>query len=149
MRRAFSIAELLIVVCIIGILAAMVLPAFQNNATEAKVVSARNNLRALRGAIELYAAGHKGVPPGYPDNDPSSHPTYDDFVRQVTIEKTCLPMVPRNPFNGWNTIRVLANHETLPTEATGDYGWVYKPSSRTILLDWPGQDDNAVRYFDY
>lgn len=149
MRRAFSIAELMIVVCVIGILAAIVLPALQNNATEAKVIAAKDNLRALRGAIELYAAGHKGVPPGYPDNDLSSHPTPDDFVRQVTIEKTYLPMIPRNPFNELNTINVLGNGEALPAEAAGDYGWIYKPSSRTVLLDWPGQDDKAVRYFDY
>lgn len=149
MRRAFSIAELVIVVCIIGILAAMVLPAFQNNATEAKIAAVKDNLRVLRGVIELYAAQHKGVPPGYPDNDQSDTPTADEFLQQTTVDETYLRGIPANPFNNLKTIDVLANGEGFPAQATGDYGWVYKPSAREVRIDWPGEDDKGIRYYDY
>ena len=149
MRRAFSIAELAIVVCIIGILAAIVLPVFQNNATEAKVATARDNLRVLRSVVELYAVNHKGVPPGYPDNDPGSQPTVADFSQQTTVDETYLRSIPRNPFNNLSTMRVLGNGEAFPANATGNFGWIYKPGSRTVRLDWPGQDDKGMRYYDY
>jgi general secretion pathway protein G len=149
MKRAFSIAELVIVVCIIGILAAMVLPAFQNNATEAKIAAAKDNLRVLRAVVELYAVNHKDVPPGYPANNPNSEPTDDDFLQQTTIDETYLRDVPSNPFNNLKTIDVLVNNEPFPTQASGDFGWIYKPANRTIRLDWPGQDDKGIRYFDY
>ncbi len=149
MRKAFSIAELVIVVCIIGILAAIVLPAFQDNATEAKVATAKDNLRVLRGVIELYAVNHRDVSPGYPGDNPNSEPTSEDFLQQTTVDETYLRDVPRNPFNNLKTINVLGNNENFAAEATGDFGWVYKPSSRTVRLDWPGQDPKGIRYYDY
>lgn len=149
MRRAFSIAELVIVVCIIGILAAIVLPAFQNHATEAKIATAKDNLRILRGVVELYALNHKDVPPGYPGNNPNSKPTPEDFLQQTTVDETFLPNVPCNPFNDLRTIKVLANTDLFPTKATGEFGWIYKPASRTVRLDWPGQDDKGIHFFDY
>lgn len=148
-RRAFSIAELVIVVCIIGILAAIVLPVFQNNATEAKIAAAKDNLRILRGVVELYAVNHKDVPPGYPADNPNGQPTGENFIQQTTVDETYLRNIPRNPFNNLDTIDVLGNGEALPTEATGKFGWIYKPSSRTVRLDWPGRDDKQVRYYDY
>lgn len=149
MKSAFIIAELVIVVCIIGILAAIVVPLFLNNATEAKVATAKDNLRVLRGVVELYAVNHKGIPPGYPDNDTGSAPTGDDFCQQTTVDETYLRAMPRNPFNNLSTMRVIGNSEVFPAEATGDFGWIYKPASRTVCLDWPGQDDKGIRYFDY
>jgi type II secretory pathway pseudopilin PulG len=148
-KGAFIIAELVIVVCIIGILAAIVVPLFQNNATEAEVATAKDNLRVLRGVVELYAANHKDVPPGYPDDNPNDPPTADDFSHQTTVEETYLRAMPRNPFNNLSTMRVIGNSEVFPAEATGDFGWIYKPASRTVCLDWPGQDDKGIRYFDY
>ena len=149
MKSAFSIAELVIVVCIIGILAAIVVPLFQNNATEAKVATAKDNLRVLRGVIELYAVNHKDTPPGYPDNDTSVQPTSVNFCQQVTVDETYMRGMPRNPFNNLSTMQVLGNNEAFPAEATGNFGWIYQPASRTVRLDWPGQDDKGVKYFDY
>ena len=65
MAKAFSIAELVIVAAIIGILAALAVPTLHSHSMEAKEAAARENLQLLRGAIELYAARHAGVPPGY------------------------------------------------------------------------------------
>ena len=149
MRRAFSIAELVIVVCIIGILAAMVLPSFQNNAMEAKIAAAKDNLRILRSVVELYAANHKDVSPGYPDNEFSAAPTEEAFIQQTTIDETYLRDIPSNPFNNLNTIDVLADDEDFPVQASGDYGWLYKPLVRKIRIDWPGADDKQIRYYDY
>jgi type II secretory pathway pseudopilin PulG len=149
MGKAFSIAELVIVAAIIGILAALVTPLLHSHAMDAKRAAIRENLQLLRGAIELYAARHQGVAPGYQDNDPSAASTAESFVNQTTVEDRCLLQIPENPFNNSNRIRIIGNEEPFPTEATGQDGWIYQPATKIIHVDWPGSDEHGIRYIDY
>ncbi|MBN1506105.1 MAG: prepilin-type N-terminal cleavage/methylation domain-containing protein [Sedimentisphaerales bacterium] len=149
MRSAFSIAELMIVAAIIGILAALSIPYLHNNAADAKEAAARDNLRVLREAIKFHAVHHNDTAPGYPGNDRSVQPTEDNFRLQLIIEQNYLRKVPSNPFNGLETLRIIGNAEGFPTEATGGYGWIYQPATGTIRLDWPGADNGGMRYLDY
>jgi len=149
MRRAFSIAELVIVAAIIGILAALVTPLLSSHAMEAKEAAAREDVQLLRGAIELYAARHAGVAPGYVDNDPTTVPTAPQFQDQTTVQDRCLLQIPQNPFNNLNRVRIIGNDEDFPAEATGQDGWIYQPATKIIHIDWPGSDSHGVRYFDY
>jgi len=149
MARAFSIAELIIVAAIIGILAALAMPYLHSNAMEAKEAAARENLQLLRAAIELYAARHGGVAPGYPDNRPDRVPDAGLFETQTTVTDRCLLQIPENPFNDVNRVRIIGNEEVFPTAATGREGWIYQPATKTIRVDWTGLDRRGVRYFDY
>jgi general secretion pathway protein G len=58
MKRGFSLVELMIVVAVLGIMAAIVVPQFQSHSIEAKIAVAKDNLRILRSAIDLYTAQH-------------------------------------------------------------------------------------------
>ena len=149
MKKAFSLAELMIVLAILGILAAIVLPYFRTKTTEAKGAVAKDHLRMLRGAIELYTAQHSGVPPGYEDNNPQNPPSSFYFNQQVILQGDYIPKMPANPFNKLDTINMIGNNGTFPTEPTGNFGWVYQPAIKTIKLDWPGTDETGLRYFDY
>ena len=148
MKKAFSLIELMIGVAIIGILAAIVLPLFRSNLTEAKEAAAKDNLRILRNTIEFYAAQHKSVPPGYLNNKPSGIPTFASFQTHL-INGGYLRKIPTNPFSNLNTVRALSNITNFPANATGQYGWIYKPSQKAIKLDWRGTDSKGVRYYDY
>jgi len=147
--KAFSIVELMIVVAVLGILAAIVVPKLPSYATEAKTAAARSNLRVLRCAIELYASQHRGVPPGYPNNDPMASPTSLEFYRQLAVERNYIRKISDNPFNGKNTLLIIGNNGAFPAEARGTYGWIYQPATKTIRLDWPGVDNEGIRYYDY
>jgi len=149
MGKAFAIAELIIVAAIIGILAALVMPYLHNHTTEAKEAAALDNLRLLRGAIEIYAARHMGVAPGYEGNDPHGELAAEHFRDQTIVQDSCLSQMPENPFNSLDTILMIGNGQEFPTEATGKHGWVYQPAKRIICIDWPGGDRRGVRYFDY
>ena len=54
-KKAFSLIELIIVVAILGILAAIVLPIFQSHSEEAKEAASKDNLRILRNMVQFYA----------------------------------------------------------------------------------------------
>jgi prepilin-type N-terminal cleavage/methylation domain-containing protein len=152
MRKAFTLAEILIVVGIIGIIAAIVLPEFQGHVQQAKEAAAKDNLRVLRNTIELYAVQHNGIPPGYADGDPANHASEAAFFNQLAVFNQYLREIPKNPFNGRRNIWVLQNTEEFPEEPidnTDIFGWIYKPAAKTIKLYWPGTDSSGVAYYDY
>ncbi len=150
-KYAFSVIELMILVAILGILAAIVLPEFQSHSEQAKEAAAKDNLRILRQQIELYAAQHDGVPPGYINGDPAQGAGPVAFSRQMVVNDHYLSEIPENPFNSKSGIKFVGDDEDFPTQPlmTALYGWVYKPATKTIKLNWPGTDSAGVSYFDY
>ena len=71
--RAFSLVELVIVLVIIGVIAAIAVPRLTRGATNASATALAADLAALRNAIELYRAEHEGA-----------FPTLANFVSQLT-----------------------------------------------------------------
>src|SRR5689334_20596629 len=61
--RGFTLVEILIVVIILGILAAIVIPQFTNASNDARNSSVASTLQTLRGQIELYKIQHADNPP--------------------------------------------------------------------------------------
>jgi prepilin-type N-terminal cleavage/methylation domain-containing protein len=167
MKKSFTLVEILIVVAILGILAAVTLPKVQDYIQQTKESAAKDNLRILRTAIGLYTAQHKGVAPGYPNGDTSSSPNVLAFTLQMKKMATneqgeCRPpgtagypfgpylsALPENPLNKLITITFIPDADEFPDEAAGDTGWIYKPATKEIRLNWPGADKDGVSYYDY
>lgn len=147
MKKAFTLTEILIVVAILGILAAIALPTFRSHTQQAKESAAKDNLRILRQQIEIYAAQHNGIPPGYAaggSGPPLEVTFYLDLVLGNYISDR-----PKNPFNNLKAINIIGDGEPFPPAPTGQYGWVYQPQTKTIKLDWLGTDKDGVHYYDY
>lgn len=149
-QEAFSLVELMIVIAILGIIAAIVIPEFQDQSLLAKEAAAKDSLRIFREAIERYAFVNNEIPPGYPGNDPLAPPGNKAITDQLVLGGY-LTGWPENPFNNQKTVLLIENNETFPAEATQTdlYGWIYQPASKTIKLNTSGTDSKGLSYFNY
>jgi general secretion pathway protein G len=165
-RRAFSLVEIMLVVAILGILGAIVLPSFQNNATNAREVAAKDILRKMRAQIELYKFHHNGYPPGYingillpevklplqfigtttetgltsPSTVPSGQFVYGPYFKSL----------PVNPFNKLSNIAYVDVETAFADAVDGtSSGWLYKKETSEFKINWTGQDSEGVNFYDY
>lgn len=111
-NQGFTLVEILIVVIILGILAAIVIPQFTEASNDARESSLTSDLQTLRSQIELFKIQHGDQYPGTDWGDNSS----DDFVTDLTSAldyngRTYGPYLqsfPTNPFNNLSTVNVAA-----------------------------------------
>lgn len=119
--RGFTLVEILIVVVILGILAAIVIPQFTNASQEASASSLKSQLQTVRSQIELMRVKHNGFVPDFvteqwlPLTDPDA---YDPGW----TEGPYLQSDPINPFTG-NSLIVAGTSHLFGSSATD--GWVW------------------------
>ncbi len=140
-RSAFTLVELLIVVVILGILAAVVIPQFSDAGTDARFSSLQTNLSTIRGQLELYRMQHNG-----------SYPSATSFEAQMTAKTNpdgtaggtlgpYLQRVPNNPFNNMATIKD-ASPITAPDQTTG---WMYDDATGEFVAN-DGGTTNSIAH---
>jgi general secretion pathway protein G len=165
-KKGFTLIEVILVVTILGILAALVLPTFSDQATSAKESAAKSDLMTIRSQIELYRLQHNGITPGYaagsavavdimqiqltgttkvdgvasPSATPVSPFLYGPYVKKI----------PKNPFNNLSTIAYVAQATAFSAAVNGtSSGWLYKKETGEFVINWTGTDSEGVAYYSY
>lgn len=119
-RSAFTLVELLIVVIILGILAAVVIPQFSDASTDARFSSLQTNLQTIRGQLELYKLQHNGTYPVLATfgNQMTSKTKADGTVDAAGTLGPYLQRIPNNPFSNTNDV-------SGTTSTDGTKAWYY------------------------
>ena len=127
-RGGFTLVEILIVVIILGILAAIVIPQFTNASGDAKRNSLSSSLHALRSQLELYMLQHGDATATITDSDWTSLTSQSTFNGQTV--GPYLTVNPNNPVNGFSNVLVLSTDATGGDAVAGSkIGFVYNPAN--------------------
>ena len=145
-RRGFTLVEILIVVTILGVMAAIVVPQFSSAADESKRTALVRNLQTVRKQIELYRHHHNGEIPAA-DGEAGA-----DFERRMTTQTDIdgavggdfgpyLERLPANSFNSLDTVRVGGE-----MAGANSHGWRFDPVTGEFQADddFDGDDDGAA-----
>lgn len=101
-RRGFTLIEILIVVVILGILAALIVPNIAASSQEAAMSSARSQLVAVRSQIEMYRLRSGGVLPGVSGTD-GAEELWQALTTPLDGQQPLLPRMPTLPLGySWN-----------------------------------------------
>ena len=109
-RRAFTLVEILIVVIILGVLAAIVIPKFSSASVEAKRGSLSSTLNTVRGQIEFYMVQHGDQPPAIDGSDWTTMTEPSLFGGQTM--GPYLQNVPVNSLNGYSDVMAIGADAT-------------------------------------
>ncbi len=129
-HRAFTLVEVLIVVILLGILAAIAVPQIANAAYESKVSAVLQDLRRIRSQIQLYRAQHNDTYPGREFVDQmTKYTNVDGEVSDTRDEEFCLgpylDRIPPNPISGDERVRVQGGLRRPYRAPRRDRGWWY------------------------
>jgi general secretion pathway protein G len=155
-RGGFTLIEMLIVVVILGILAAVVVPQISVSTDDAKLNTLKTDLTQIRAAMEIYYAQH-GVYPGYNKIDgarATSHAEcatafeqqmtrYTDADGTVASVKDAthkygpyLKALPTNPFNNLADIVCDFDEDDITVKASsGNAGWKVYAVTGVFMAD--------------
>jgi general secretion pathway protein G len=133
-KRAFTLIEILIVVVILGILAAIVIPQFTNASEEAARSSTQSQLQTVRSQVELYRVQHQGVLPDLLTNG------WDDMTTMDPTFGRYLQQDPRNAMRQ-NQSTVIAG---TVSDTGVDAGWVWDATEEQLYA--VDRDGNVVNF---
>jgi type II secretory pathway pseudopilin PulG len=136
----FTLLDGFMLVAIMGVGTAIAMPVLNAAGERANTGVLRENLRILRGQIELYKIEHGGAVPLLHEG------TFPQLVHTTNAQGVPGPAgkkypygpylpggIPANPFTGVSTVTLT--EESPPTQASNVGGWLYHQETGRIVPD--------------
>lgn len=141
-RNGFSLVELVVVIMILGILAAVAAPRLLSTSSAAVDNGLKQTLAVIRNAIELYAADHGGsLPPS--DSAANFRTALEDYLRGT------FPACPVGPTadDAAESIDIEFGTATAGSAAPTK-GWYFNTTTGDFFVNFNGQSatDNSITY---
>ena len=130
-RSAFTVIETLVVIAVVGIIAALLLMAVQSAREAARRAVCANNLRQIGVALQSYSSTHQNVPNGLNGN-------------RFSIHVMILPYVEQNSL--YDSINMNLSPSPGPDEPNGT---AYKASVSVYLCPSDGAEFPAAQGTNY
>ncbi len=116
--RGFTLVEILVVVIILGVLAAIVIPQFTSASQDARKSSLASQLQTLRSQIQLYRIQHG-------DTLPDITGGWAPLTTASTYNgKTCGPYMQTGPINALNSSSAVVDGDGSAASST-TCGFIY------------------------
>jgi general secretion pathway protein G len=122
--RGFTLVEILIVVIILGILAAIVIPQFTNASNDARNNSVQSSLQTVRSQIELFKTQHADTPP-------VAAGMWSIMTGKSNVTNTQTPVATGTygPYLQTAPVNPLNQQTAVGAAAATNVGWVYTTSA--------------------
>lgn len=133
--RAFTLVEILIVVVILGILAAIVSQGFVQSTEEAAMKTTVYELEKIRRAIDVYKVENGQSLPDVMAGDGT-------WGAIVGADGGYLTQPPLNPYVGGPNSRVIAIGAAPDGAYHQDYGWIYDDTTGEVWAAAFDAEDN-------
>ncbi len=135
-NSAFTLVEILIVVIILGILAAIVIPQFTNASTDARKSSLKSQMQTLRSSVELYKLQHGDKFPTA-DGTKTGAWSWAELTGTTTYGGVSvgpyLQQIPTNPLNGKSGVKSQAADPVNGDAATANDAYVFSQATGKIF----------------
>jgi len=133
-KKGFSLVELIVVIAILGVLAAIVVPRVSGNLETARVNADNSNLRLVRSAVAMFHAQH-GRFPGRSAADTHYVATYDTESSLANFNRLATVILVDGGVTH-NLRAFLDLDPTNPTMPVARSGWQfrYDPTTGSVTL---------------
>ncbi len=144
-EQGFTLIELMIVVAIIGILAALALPKFASLVEKSREAATKGNMNSMRSAVSIYYGDTEGVYPG--ELDTSSAYLYSKYLETIPpVKATHSGIGSSINESPSGTAIAYTTNETISVSGTG---WRYNSTNGHIFVNSSTTDSKGSPYSTY
>lgn len=145
-NSGFTLVEILIVVVILGILAAIVIPQFTNASSEAIKGSLVSQLRTINSQIELYRVRNNGTLPDGDEDSPLLGA--DNNGWGVLVGEMYLKEEPVNGYTGTTAIAEGDLAAAMGVDNTSADGWFWDATEREVFAAGYDPENDLLAHED-
>ncbi len=150
-QKGFTLIELMIVVAIIGILAAIAIPRFADMLEKSREGSTKGNLGSFKSAASIYYGDHEGVWPSQIIPTDATSYRFSQYLEVIPYVKVTgkfdqSSLSTTKPNQSGNAVsQVVMN--AVPVEASS--GWMYDSTTGNVYVNSTLKDSKSIPYSYY